>query len=82
MMLELVGKASSPAVQGMTLLGLAHLLPANGEGLLARNPRWCHACLCDQARRGQRPHHPLVWSFEHYRVCHVHRVSMGEHCPA
>ena len=82
MMLELVGKAASPAAQGMTLLGLAHLLPANGEGLLARNPRWCHACLCDQARRGQRPHHPLVWSFEHYRVCHVHRVSMGEHCPA
>jgi transcriptional regulator with XRE-family HTH domain len=82
MMLELVGKAATPAAQGMTLLGLAHLLPANGEGLLARNPRWCHACLCDQARRGQRPHHPLVWSFEHYRVCHVHRVSMGEHCPA
>jgi transcriptional regulator with XRE-family HTH domain len=82
MMLELVGRTSSPAAQVMTLLGLAHLLPANGEGLLARSPRWCHACLCDQARRGQRPHHPLVWSFEHYRVCHVHRVSMGEHCPA
>lgn len=81
-MLELVGKPSSPAVQGMTLLGLANLLPANGEGLLARNPRWCHACLCDQARRGQRPHHPLVWSFEYYRVCHVHHVSMSEHCPA
>jgi len=82
MMLELLGKASFPAAQGMTLLGLAHLLPANGEGLLARNPRWCHACLCDQARREQRPHHPLVWSFEHYRVCHVHRVSLSEHCPA
>jgi len=81
MMLELVGKAASPAAQGMTLIGLAHLLPANGEGLLARNPRWCHACLCDQMRRGQRPHHPLAWSFEHYRVCHVHRVSMSEHCP-
>lgn len=82
MILELVGKASSAAAQGVTLLGLAHLLPANGEGLLARNPRWCHACLCDQARRGQRPYHPLVWSLEHYRVCHVHRVSMSEHCPA
>lgn len=82
MMLKLVGKTSSPAAQGMTLIGLAHLLPANGEGLLARNPRWCHACLCDQARLGQRPHHPLVWSFEHYRVCHVHRVSMSEYCPA
>lgn len=82
MMLELAGRTSSPASQGMTLLGLAHLLPANGEGLLARGPRWCHACLCDQARREQRPHHPLVWSLEHFRVCHVHRVSMSEHCPA
>lgn len=82
MMLELVDTTSSPATQGMTLLGLAHLLPANGEGLLARNPRWCHACLCDQVRRGHRPHHPLLWSFEHYRVCHAHRVSMSEHCPA
>lgn len=82
MMPELVGKASSPAALGMTLFGLARLLPANGEGLLVRSPRWCHACLCDQARLGQRPHHPLVWSFEHYRVCHVHRVSMSEHCPA
>lgn len=82
MMLELQGRSSSLAAQGMTLLGLAHLLPANGEGLLTRNPRWCHACLCDQARREQRPHHPLVWSFEHYRVCHTHRVSMSEYCPA
>ena len=82
MMLELVDTTSSPAVQGMTLIGLANLLPANGEGLLARNPRWCHACLCDQARRGHRPHHPLLWSFEHYRVCQAHWVSMSEHCPA
>lgn len=82
MMLELVDTPSSPAVQGMTLIGLANLLPANGEGLLARTPRWCHACLCDQARRGHRPHHPLLWSFEHYRICHMHRVSMSEHCPA
>lgn len=82
MMLELVGKGSSCTAHGITLLGLAHVLPANGEGLLARNPRWCYACLCDQARLGQRPHHPLVWSFEHYRVCHVHRISMSEHCPA
>lgn len=82
MMLALVDKEPFSSAQGMTLLGLAHLLPANGEGLLARSPRWCHACLCDQARLGQRPHHPLVWSLEHYRVCHVHRVSMSEHCPA
>lgn len=82
MMLDLLGKSATSAAQGMTLLGLSHLLPANGEGFLARNSRWCHVCLCEQARLGQRPHHPLVWSFEHYKVCHVHRVSLSEHCPA
>jgi len=82
MMLELTGQTFCPEAPSMTLLGLSHLLPANGEGLLARNPRWCAACLCDQARLGRRPHHPLVWSFEHYRLCHLHQVSMSEHCPA
>jgi transcriptional regulator with XRE-family HTH domain/ribosomal protein S27E len=81
-MLDALGRPSPSKAQCMTLLGLAHLLPFNGEGLLARNPRWCPACLCDQARKGQRAHHPLVWSFEHYRVCHVHQGFMSERCPA
>ena len=82
MMVELLGPALPPEVNQMTLLGLSQLLPRNGEGLTAKNPRWCPHCLCDQARASQRPHFPLVWSFEYYRVCHIHHKSMQEHCPA
>lgn len=82
MMLDIFRPALPSDFGQMTLLPLTHLLPRNGEGLLAKHPRWCHACLCDQARSGVRPHFPLVWSFEYYRVCHVHRVAMCEHCPA
>lgn len=82
MMAHMLGAALPPEAPQMTLLGLSHLLPRNGEGLLAKNPRWCHHCLCEQVRLGQRPHFPLVWSFEYYRVCHIHHVAMQEHCPA
>jgi transcriptional regulator with XRE-family HTH domain len=82
MMCDVFGPALPAGTTHMTLQGLSHLLPRNGEGLLGKNPRWCHACLCDQARQGQRPHFPLVWSLEYYRVCHVHDVGLSEHCPA
>lgn len=82
MMVELLGPALPPEVNQMTLLGLSQLLPRNGEGLTAKRPRWCPLCLCDQARALQRPHFPLVWSFEYYRVCHIHHTAMQEHCPA
>lgn len=82
MMVELLGVALPQEVNQMTLLGLSKLLPRNGEGLTAKNPRWCSSCLCAQARASQRPHFPLVWSFEYYRVCHIHQKAMQEHCPA
>jgi hypothetical protein len=82
MMVHLLAAALPPENPQMTLLGLSHLLPRNGEGLIAKNPRWCFYCLCGQARASQRPHFPLVWSFEYYRVCHIHHVAMHENCPA
>lgn len=82
MMVHLLETALPPASPQMTLLGLSHLLPRNGEGLIAKNPRRCFHCLCEQVRAAQRPHFPLVWSFEYYRVCHIHHVAMQEHCPA
>ncbi len=82
MMVELIG-AGQPANAGqMTLLSLSKLFPWNGEGLLARKPKWCHVCLCEQARQGRRLHFPLVWSLEHYRVCHSHHVPLSDQCPA
>lgn len=82
MMVHLLDQALPPEAPQMTLLGLSHLLPRNGEGLIAKNPRWCPQCLCEQARSSRRPHYPLVWSFEYYRVCHIHNTAMQEHCPA
>ena len=82
MLCDLLKRRSGPDLKAMTLQSLSHLLPRNGEGLLAKNPRWCHRCLCEQARLGQRPHFPLVWSLEYYRVCHIHKTAMQEHCPA
>lgn len=82
MMTALLSQSGVDKPQRMTMLALANLFPANGEGLLARRPQWCPHCLCDQVRQGVRSHFPLVWSFEHYRVCHVHQVAMSEHCPA
>lgn len=82
MMVDLFGQSQPAAIGQMTLLSLAHLLPRNGEGLLASNPRWCHVCLCEQVRRGRRAHFRLLWSFEYYRVCHEHHVVMSERCPA
>lgn len=82
MMVHLLGQAWPADAPQMTLLGVSHLLPRNGEGLIGKNPRWCHICLCEQVRLGQRPHFPLVWSLEYYRVCHLHHTPMNEHCPA
>lgn len=69
-------------LESMTLLKLVELFPHNGEGTLSRYPKWCVACLCDQARSGARPHLKLAWSLEHYRVCHVHKAPLTERCPA
>ncbi|HEV7318817.1 MAG TPA: TniQ family protein [Ensifer sp.] len=66
----------------LTLLPLSHLLARKGVGLLAKQPRWCPLCLCEQLRSGRRPYRPLVWSFEFYRVCTRHKAVMLERCLA
>lgn len=79
---SLLARHSGVAFKSMTLLELAELFPHNGEGMLARYPKWCTECLCDQARSGKRPHLKLAWSLDHYKVCHVHNVPLSERCPA
>lgn len=66
----------------LTLLHAEHLFPHNSEGALCRHPKWCPICLCEQARAHQRTHFKLLWSLEHYRVCHEHQVSLSDRCPA
>ncbi len=82
MAVELLQPNTDVAVEAMTMLHLKDLLPHNGEGALARNPRWCPFCMCEQVRAGQRPHYRLDWSFEHYRVCPQHNVRLSDRCPA
>jgi hypothetical protein len=82
MAVSLLAGHSQVAFKSMTLLELTELFPHNGEGMLARYPKWCSDCLCDQARLGKRSHLKLAWSLEHYKVCHVHKVPLSERCPA
>lgn len=82
MAVDLLGSSTPVALEPMTLLAVTNLFPHNGEGTLGRHPKWCVACLCDQMRSGTRPYLKLAWSFEHYRVCHVHQLSLQERCPA
>lgn len=82
MILNLLQKEDMRDFLHMTLVGLRHLLPPNGEGFLVKSPRWCSHCLCDQARRGDRPHYPLIWSFEHYRFCEIHQIHLSQQCSA
>lgn len=82
MAVELLQPKTDVAVEAMTMLHLKDLLPHNGEGALARNPRWCPFCMCEQVRAGQRPHYRLDWSFEHYRACPQHEVLLSDRCSA
>lgn len=69
-----------PAVRYLTLLPLAKLLPHNGAGLLARQPRWCPTCLSEMIHSGEEVTRPLVWSLDLYRVCHRHRQPLAATC--
>lgn len=78
----LLGAAGTKECRDLTLLSLTGLLAHNGEGLLAKSPRWCTLCLCDQLRAGKRAHRPLVWSLEFYRICTRHGIAMLDRCLA
>ncbi len=65
----------------LTLLPWQGLFPFNGQGLLARHPRWCPACIHQQHLLGQAAIFPLRWYFEAYRSCAEHMCSLEDHCP-
>ena len=64
----------------LTLLPLRELLPPNGQGLLAKRPRWCPACIAEMP--AGEAFRPLVWSLELYRVCARHRHVLEDRCTA
>jgi transposase len=64
----------------LTLLPWQDLFPHNSQGLLARHPRWCPACLEEQCREDGEAIFPLVWSLETYQVCRIHLVALESCC--
>jgi hypothetical protein len=65
----------------LTLLPWRGLFPYNGQGLLARHPRWCPACLHQQHLLGQDVTFPLRWYIEVSRSCTEHMCRLEDHCP-
>lgn len=65
----------------LTLLPWQDLFPHNGQGLLARHPRWCPACLFQQRVLGQATVFPLIWNIEAYRSCKEHLCALEDRCP-
>lgn len=69
-----------PNLCHLTLLPWQDILPHNGQGLLARHPRWCPVCLEEQRLEESGMAIPLVWSLETYQICRIHLVSLESCC--
>lgn len=68
-------------LRSLTMLPWKEFFPHNGQGLLARHPRWCPVCLVEQRQRGEESFHPLAWSLETVHVCTYHQRGLMDHCP-
>lgn len=75
---KLTGQAG---LRHLTMLPWQDLLPHNGQGLLARHPRWCPVCLFQQRLRGEETVIPLIWSLEAVQICMTHRRHLDSQCP-
>lgn len=68
-------------LENLTLRPWRGVIPEIGTGLLAKEVKWCPACLAEQRLRRLESHFPLVWSMEHYQVCPQHRRHLHSRCP-
>ena len=75
---KLTGQAG---LRHLTMLPWQDLFPHNGQGLLARHPRWCPVCLFQQRLRGEETVIPLIWSLEAVQICMTHRRHLEGQCP-
>lgn len=75
-----VALTTVPEVRLLTLLPLQNVLPAFGQSVIGKHPRWCGKCLSEMLDAGEGVWRPLTWSMELYRVCHRHQTSMLETC--
>ncbi len=65
----------------LTMLPWKDLFPHNGQGLLARHPKWCPDCLSQQWQQGLETVFPLAWSIEPCLVCPDHQCNLEDRCP-
>lgn len=65
----------------LTLLRWKDVFPHNGQGLLARHPRWCSICLLRWRQEGKDTYFPLAWAMETVRVCGIHHRRLEDRCP-
>lgn len=65
----------------LTMLTWRGLFPQNGQGLLARQRRWCPVCLNRQTLDGGPVPVPLAWSLDAYSCCSRHGCQLEECCP-
>jgi hypothetical protein len=68
-------------LRNLTMLPWQGFFPHNGQGLLARQPRWCAACLYQQHLLGLPTVFPLRWYIEVNRVCAEHKCTLENRCP-
>lgn len=66
----------------LTMLSWQHVLPENGEAMLAKQPKWCAECLGEQALMLGYSYRPLVWSLALYENCARHGLRLQERCPS
>lgn len=72
---------SNQNIRYLTMLPWQGLFPFNGQGLLARYPRWCPACLYQQHLSGQDTIFPLNWYVDVSRICVEHMCHLEDCCP-
>jgi hypothetical protein len=68
-------------LRGLTMLPWNAVLPHNGQGLLARHPRWCPECLMQQWQQDQETFFPLAWYLDAVYVCPAHQRRLEDRCP-
>ncbi|UTH75195.1 TniQ family protein [Chromobacterium sp. IIBBL 290-4] len=72
---------SVQGLEGLTFQAWKGVIPEIGAGFLAKEVRWCPACLAEQRHQRVDSHFPLVWSLDAYRVCTRHHRPLQHLCP-
>lgn len=78
---EAVEKLCGIDAKPLTMLPLQAMLPFNAQGLFPPRLRWCPACYAEMRGSGGEFYLPLVWFFDHYRICRRHRCTLRDRCP-